>query len=292
MISSGYCLSLIFSARPSPNKMLMIERSNSIAYIYKNPQNIERLPKAGDSNYFMFVLMTKEEPGGLSFNGMDSLDCPALAMLPPKHIKRDFCGSLHGYILGVNWEYLKRLPHWSDMGFVSGLYSTPWKALDSNEAKMLTNYFSILPDVIRNYDRPFGSSIFKNILQALTALCIKHHPSEWINENTTRMQDISSQFIKIVSENFESNRELSFYAKKLFITPKYLSDVISRTTGRNATKWIEAFTMKKAKQMLAKSDEPISTISQKLNFYTPSDFCKYFKKSSGTTPLQYRKSNK
>lgn len=261
------------------------------AFIYKNPQSIEELRNATSNSWCLFVLVTK--PGaGVTVNGMPASASEGLAILPPRNSERSLEGSFNGYLLGIDWSYLKTLPHWDRMSIISNMHSEPWRPLSSSEAKILGNYFHMMADAIKNYSKPFGASIFENLVQALTASCLKFYPSEWVADNTVRLQDISNNFIKLAGENFEQERELSFYADKLCITPKYLSDVIVKVTGKNAMKWLEEYTMEKARDLLVNSSESISSISRRLNFYTPSDFCKYFKKASGTTPLQFRKSSR
>ena len=183
---------------------------------------------------------------------------------------------------------MESLPDWNDMGFQSKIRSMPYRQIPPKEMSLIKKYMVLIGDAISNMNDEFGRSAVLYLLQAFTIVCTKQFPSEWEPEKTARLKEISQDFIRLVSENVETERNLSFYADKLCITPKYLSDVIVRTTGKRALGWIEDYIMMKAKSLLTDTSLSISTIARQLNFYTPSDFCKYFKKSEGISPKRYR----
>lgn len=109
---------------------------------------------------------------------------------------------------------------------------------------------------------------------------------------TNRKDKLSQDFLRLVNEHGATHRDLDFYADKLCVSTKYLSYVISRSTGKKALKWIEGFTVARANKLLRTTDLTISQISEQLNFFAPSDFCRYFRKATGTTPSSCRKSLK
>lgn len=94
--------------------------------------------------------------------------------------------------------------------------------------------------------------------------------------------------MSLIHENGTKHRDLEFYADKLCISPKYLSHVVSKVTGRKCLSWIEDFTINKARQLLKSTDLSISQISYELNFAAPTDFCRYFRSRTGISPKQYR----
>ena len=85
-------------------------------------------------------------------------------------------------------------------------------------------------------------------------------------------------------------RGLSFYAGKLFLTPKYLSKLIKNVSGRSAHEWIDSFVILEAKNRLKYSDRPIKQIVSELNFPNQTTFYRFFKIQTGMTPTEYRKS--
>ena len=98
------------------------------------------------------------------------------------------------------------------------------------------------------------------------------------------------QFIKLVSIHHTSHRNVTFYADKLCLTPKYLSKLIKNATGKSAPEWIDSFVILDAKNMLKYSNDTIKEIVYRLNFPNQSVFYKFFKARTGMTPSEYRKS--
>lgn len=103
-----------------------------------------------------------------------------------------------------------------------------------------------------------------------------------------RKDELFTRFVQLIIKNYKKNRKLDFYADKLFITPKYLSDVIKKISGRSAHEWIDRYILLEAKILLRSSHKTIQQIADELNFPNNSFFSKYFKKHCGMTPKEYR----
>ena len=87
----------------------------------------------------------------------------------------------------------------------------------------------------------------------------------------------------------KQERNVSFYAKQLNITPKYLSSVVKEVSGKTAARWIDESVILEAKTLLKYSGMSIQEIAYHLNFSTQSFFGKYFKQHTGTSPSRYKR---
>jgi len=81
---------------------------------------------------------------------------------------------------------------------------------------------------------------------------------------------------------------VEFYASKMGITPKYLSLILKKKSGRNASKLIDEAVVYEAKRLLKYSGLSIQEIATKLNFASQSFFGKYFKQRVGVSPSRYK----
>ncbi len=104
----------------------------------------------------------------------------------------------------------------------------------------------------------------------------------------SRKDELFKAFIAEVQEHYRRERQVTFYADRLCITPKYLSSVIHAASGKYATQWIDEYVMLAAKAMLKNSSRSIKEICSDLNFPNQSMFAKYFKQHTGLTPKEYR----
>ena len=109
--------------------------------------------------------------------------------------------------------------------------------------------------------------------------------------HTERAGYIVSSLMQMLSTGISrTEREVSYYADKLHVSPKYLSDTVSRITGTSVTTYIANATVPIIKELLADEQLSLTQISDMMNFNTLSYFCRYCKKHLGKTPSEYRKS--
>ena len=104
----------------------------------------------------------------------------------------------------------------------------------------------------------------------------------------SRKMEIMKKFIGLIMLYHSQFREVTFYAEKLNITPKYLSGVTRQLKGIGAKKFIDAYLISEIKLELKSTSKTIQEISDALNFPDPSFFSKYFKSHTGLTPKQFR----
>jgi AraC family transcriptional regulator, transcriptional activator of pobA len=105
---------------------------------------------------------------------------------------------------------------------------------------------------------------------------------------SSRKKQIAKEFCSLINTQYLENKEVAFYADKLNITPKYLSEVIKEETGKSPKSLIEQLLMQEAKSLLKQIEMNIKEISYWLGFDDPSYFTKAFKVSEGMTPNEYR----
>lgn len=104
----------------------------------------------------------------------------------------------------------------------------------------------------------------------------------------TAAQTIFDRFIELVNQHCREQHQLSYYAERMCITERYLGTAVRQTSGVTAKEWIDKAIVTTAKVMLRHSNMQVVQVSEKLNFPTPSFFCKYFKRLTGLTPQEYR----
>jgi AraC-like DNA-binding protein len=104
-----------------------------------------------------------------------------------------------------------------------------------------------------------------------------------------RCEVLFDEFMSLLQQYNKSERNVSFYAKQLGITPKYLSSVVKDVSGKSAARWIDESVILEAKTLLKFSGMSIQEIAYRLNFSTQSFFGKYFKQHTGISPSRYKR---
>lgn len=104
----------------------------------------------------------------------------------------------------------------------------------------------------------------------------------------TRKSMLSEKFGTLLTENFIRERKIGFYAQKLSITSKHLSQTLKEQCGKTAGKMINEMVCLEAKILLQNREISIAQVADYLNFPNPSFFGKFFKREVGMNPKQYR----
>lgn len=98
------------------------------------------------------------------------------------------------------------------------------------------------------------------------------------------------RLMRLIAENYREHRNVEFYAEKMNISPKHLSRVVRGITGKSVHQWIDEVVVLEIKNLLKYSDMSIQQISYALNFPNPSFMGQYFKRITGMTPGEYKRS--
>ena len=103
-----------------------------------------------------------------------------------------------------------------------------------------------------------------------------------------RKKKIYDDFMELVHEYYTEERNIGFYADKLCLTPKYLSQMLYAASGRHAGDWIRDYVILEAKALLKSGKYTVQQVSDMLNFANQSFFGVYFKKEVGCSPKAYQ----
>ena len=175
----------------------------------------------------------------------------------------------------------------------------PVSQLSKDECKLLCKYFELLHiNTIDGTNTQINKTIATSLVAAMFYQLVQFYHKRLAGElnSSPKMQlpgrrhDYVREFVKLVHLHYTRERAVSFYADKLFISPKYLSLLVKEATGRSAAKWIDEFVLMEAKNMLRFSGKNIQQVAYALNFPTQSSFGKYFKHLTGMSPTEYQKS--
>lgn len=173
------------------------------------------------------------------------------------------------------------------------LYENPVKHLSGESLKEIRMVYELMKKKIIENDNPFRKEILQGYVRALM-YTILHKLLETLQQvsayiQNNRQHEIYMQFIREVQRNYQKERSVAYYADRLCITPKYLSQTVQKASGRLAGEWISEYVILEAKALIKSHCYTIQQISEMLHFPNPSFFGRYFKKKVGCTPKAYQK---
>jgi len=105
----------------------------------------------------------------------------------------------------------------------------------------------------------------------------------------TYNQTLLKNYQKLIEQHYADIKLPKDYAELLYITPNHLNAVCKDLLDLSAGELIRNRTLLEAKRLLTNPQLNISDISLRLNFSDNSYFTKFFKKTEGVTPEEFRK---
>ncbi len=108
-------------------------------------------------------------------------------------------------------------------------------------------------------------------------------------KSTDRQTMLFKRFEKALRQHYKSQREVAFYAEKLCVSPKYLSAVVRKQSGKSALRCINEYVLNECQALLLSTDLTLQEIANQLHFPSQSVFSKFFKRMTGLSPRDYRK---
>lgn len=159
-------------------------------------------------------------------------------------------------------------------------------------------YFNLLVDGYRCFrrayelaDKEFRPEIIMSFLHANMSMVASWIVKSGIREKSTtipRKKDIMLKFLNDVHEFCGTERSVSFYAERCFLSPKYFARIITEMLGKKPGDVIKDNVILEAKVLLVSRSYSVQQVSDKLKFPNSSFFCKYFKSAAGCSPRQYQ----
>ncbi|MDR1526537.1 MAG: helix-turn-helix domain-containing protein [Dysgonamonadaceae bacterium] len=169
------------------------------------------------------------------------------------------------------------------------LRENPVVHLDEAERTQLLDYFHILKQAVQQTSNLYRMEMVRLLLQAFFyGINNFNQLREEYATQKEKKDTLFDAFYQLLLQHYKDSRELSFYAGKLCLTPKHLSAVIKKATGKSAFEWINNYVVLEAKSLLLATDLTVQQISEELNFPNQSFFGKYFKRMTGLSPKSYR----
>ena len=168
--------------------------------------------------------------------------------------------------------------------------ANPLLHLDQYETDMLKDDFNFLRQKITHQYSKNHKEVIELLLQVIMydvydCIASKIEPAP---VTYTSADSLFGRFMELVSNDTPQHRDVNYYACELCVTPKYLSSVCKKMTGKTALVLIKQAVTKHIRHMLRASDKSIKEIAAETGFENLSFFGKYVRRELGMSPREYR----
>ncbi len=172
------------------------------------------------------------------------------------------------------------------------LNQNPVIRLTDEQAQHLLDDFHRLRDRMNDnhlqfYDKLMGSMCLTMMYDIFEA----HAQRDASAPHTDRTAYIVKQLMALLATGVSrTERDVSYYAERLNVSPKYLSSTVKRVTGHSVTSYIDRHTVPILKDFLDDERLSLTQIADLMNFTSLSYFSRYCTKHLGQSPSEYRQS--
>lgn len=164
----------------------------------------------------------------------------------------------------------------------------------SEEVIMWELYDKIRREYDDNPDE-FSREIILSHIDSILKYSDRFYKRQFIDRSTNVSGTTVRKFQDVLTKYFDEKLHLTeglpsvqYIAGELFISSRYLSDVLKQETGKTALEHIHIYLIKEAKNLLLSSGNNIAEIAYDLGFESPSYFTRLFKKIEGVTPARFK----
>lgn len=212
---------------------------------------------------------------------------PARKLLQPMMVSTD----VDAGILLISDRVLKRvlgskIGIWNQAIYLNNTYVIEWKRWKdilqtSGSTFFKENELMLFNDIVIGYLRILLLMICEELLR-------QGKSGTTTGYSTNRDKMLFYQFLTLLSHEKQKRQQVSYYAEKLNITPKYLSTVCHKVSNKPPLQWITDSVMEDCYRLLRTTDLTVKEISSKQGFPNSSFFGQYFREQAGMTPIEYR----
>ena len=164
------------------------------------------------------------------------------------------------------------------------------------DTPVVTNIINGMFGLLKVYfDQTECTCISQLVLCQLKAFFIGFH--EYLQRNpqyrpdevkSYRVRELFNRFMMLLEKDYKISRDVNYYAEKMNISSKYLTNIVNQVTGHTPKTIIDQYVILQLKLHLKRSTQSIKEMAWEFHFADVSFFCRYFKKHTGLTPQQIR----
>jgi AraC family transcriptional regulator, transcriptional activator of pobA len=160
--------------------------------------------------------------------------------------------------------------------------------LSSADKAILGDHFTRLLHLFESR-HPYRVQMLRSLLLVLLFEARRlHDQQERVLQDRSAQQLLVFRFEQFVNQHYLIRKQVRAYADLLAISPDYLRQVVKAVTGKTPLQLIADRILLEAKTLLAYSDLSIGEVSAYLGYAEPSQFGRFFRKQTGSSPAAWR----
>ena len=160
--------------------------------------------------------------------------------------------------------------------------------LSQEEQKCYMDMYSLLLRLLRSEgeESPAVRGLIYSLFYFALGIFLRYE--EPVGGKHSRQNVVFHEFSQLLTQSDGRQRRLSYYAQKLNVSEHYLSMAVKQVSGSTPKELIDNVVVAEIKVMLRYTDLTVQQIAYHLDISSESFLCRFFRRMTGFTPLEYR----
>lgn len=169
--------------------------------------------------------------------------------------------------------------------------------LSSQERKVVLECFGKIDAELKHPIDKYSRILIVDTIKLLLDYFMRFYDRQFITREIIN-KDILMKLEKLLDDYFDSDKlerlglpSVQYCAEQFNLSPNYFSDIVKKETGTTVLKYIHLKLLDIAKSKIVDSGKSLSEIAYELGFKYPQHFSRFFKKTVGCSPNEYRQTS-
>jgi AraC-like DNA-binding protein len=170
------------------------------------------------------------------------------------------------------------------------LFQNPIMKLTPEQQEVCRQNFEAVKRRLKQTDHHFRHDALMNAVECMIIDFFDFHSKLYPADKISSQQhQLMEEFMAMLERgDFRQNRDIGYYADKLCVTSKYLSEVCKKVSGLPAAFWITRYTSLDISRLLRDRSLSFTVISEMFGFSSLSHFSRYVLTNLGAKPSDFR----
>lgn len=180
----------------------------------------------------------------------------------------------------------------TSMSFWDFIHDNPICRLNEQQYRLMHGWCQhikwTINECVPEYRLPILSSSIQHLLMGIDSEARQSVIASTNRSKKNSAWTLLGKFATLLSKHCRETREVKFYAEQMCITTDYLYKISNKTLQMTPKEVIDQQVITEIKTYLISTALSVKDIAVKLNFEDPSYMCRFFRKKTGFSPIDYR----
>lgn len=272
----------------------IVDYNDGDVVFYDQISNLSQLPELTPKTNIVALCsrgsMTMKIDGKIiRIEANEALVCPPNGEIEACEYSHDFLCKVFCFQEHVIQALLRdKIETWNQLVYINKVQKLVLTDVCKQEIDL---YYSLICSKLQNAHRFSIFQIMQALMRALLlelCLALEEVNGFIVEQKMSQGKVLFNKFLTLVSNSDVKRQPIADYASQLAITPKYLTMLCLKYSGKTASDWVIQYTTEDIRYYLRNSNLSIKEVSAKLGFTNMSHFGSYVRKHIGMSPSDFR----